>query len=354
MNMLNHRLVRNFLWMVPLFFSTLACTAASQWINPDTTTAVPQTFQPNPTDPSVLAPSTSPGSSAAACTALAADILRVAAYHSHETSGAQESGQEVGYLVVYTLDGDNLGTREDLLVSSSPGADLDSRSAHEPVWRYFASLIPGEERSFVTEFAVLSDGSNSILAGVSPTYADPNLWTLKVDIVDAGDPHSLTYTLLHEFGHFLTLKPSQVPPDSQVFYNLDDEAIYEQAQVACPTYFTGEGCSNPGSYIDSFFNRYWSNFYSEWQEVHPTKGGDADGDRLHEFYNMYKDQFLSSYAATSPEEDIAESWTYFVLSPKPEPTSIANQKILFFYEYPELVALREQILNRLCTSFPQN
>ncbi|HKJ37827.1 MAG TPA: hypothetical protein VJ972_03565, partial [Anaerolineales bacterium] len=74
---------------------------------------------------------------------------------------------------------------------------------------------------------------------------------------------------------------------------------------------------------------------------------------LDDFYYKYEDQFISSYAATTLEEDIAESWSFFVLAPKPQPSSIANEKVLFFYDYPELVQLREEILNNLCEAFPQ-
>jgi hypothetical protein len=73
-------------------------------------------------------------------------------------------------------------------------------------------------------------------------------------------------------------------------------------------------------------------------------------DLSHDFYWLHANQFLTSYAAKNPEEDIAESWAFFILSSKPEPTSIANQKILFFYEYPELVTLRQEIRDRLCTT----
>jgi hypothetical protein len=52
-------------------------------------------------------------------------------------------------------------------------------------------------------------------------------------------------------------------------------------------------------------------------------------------------------------EDIAESWAFFVLSPKPALDSIANEKILFFYEYPELVELRTKILKQICVKFPR-
>lgn len=354
--MLTHRLVRLFLWMVPILLSTLACNAATQLISPNTPTSFPTLPPLTTTDLPASPPSTSTAVFQAACPALPPDILRAASSDGIESSSLVTfSGeQDINYLVVYSLDEDRLWSREDLIIPSDLDQSLDSRASHEYVWDYFTSLIPVEERSFVTEFSILSDGSNNILAGVSPTYNNPSEWTLKVDIVDAGDPYSLTYILLHEFGHFLTLKPSQVPPDPRVFYNPENEAIYEQAEAACPQYFTGEGCSNSGSYIDEFFNRFWSSFYEEWQGVNEYRGESAYRDMLDDFYNIYKDQFLTNYAAAGPEEDIAESWVYFILSPKPELNSIANEKILFFYEYPELVALREQILNRLCVSFPSN
>lgn len=354
MIMLNHRLVIRSLWMVPLLLSTLACNAAAQWINPDTPNTLSPTSSQSSSEPPVFSPPTTTAASEAACPALLTEILNSSSHDAKGGLSALFAGEsEVRYLVVYSLDEDTLGPREDLILPGHVNNDLDSRASHEYIWNYFAALIPPEERTFVTEFSILSDGKNNILAGVSPTYDDPSNWTLKMDVVDAEDPHVLTYTLLHEFGHFLTLKPSQVPPDSLVFYHPDDQAIYEQAVAACPRYFTGEGCSNPGSYIDEFFNRFWSSFYDEWQEVTKTSGEDSYTGSLNDFYNLYRDQFLSEYAPTSPEEDIAESWTHFLLAPKPEPTSIADQKILFFYEYPELVELRAQILSSVCTNFPQ-
>ena len=69
---------------------------------------------------------------------------------------------------------------------------------------------------------------------------------------------------------------------------------------------------------------------------------------IHKFYAEYPDQFISEYAATNPVEDIAESWTEFVMRPKPIGTSIADKKVLFFYEYPELVQIRGEILQGVC------
>ena len=69
---------------------------------------------------------------------------------------------------------------------------------------------------------------------------------------------------------------------------------------------------------------------------------------LYGFYKKYQDQFVGDYAVTHPAEDIAESFTHFVFSPKPAGESIRDQKVRFFYEYPELVELRGQILNATC------
>jgi hypothetical protein len=140
--------------------------------------------------------------------------------------------------------------------------------------------------------------------------------------------------------------------DRSVYLHPDDQDIYDRAQAACTTYFSDDGCSLADSYLHEFFNRYWTSFFLEWQEIDEAKEEESYYARLHDFYEVHADQFLTEYAATSPEEDIAESLAFFILAEKPELDSIANEKILFFYEYPHLVALRQEILTRLCVEFP--
>jgi hypothetical protein len=93
--------------------------------------------------------------------------------------------------------------------------------------------------------------------------------------------------------------------------------------------------------------------YEEWNAVDSINDDLLYYERLNKFYEKYQDQFVSDYAAANPGEDIAESWTYFILAPKPHGSTIAEQKILFFYEYPELVDLRQQILTNLCNAYPE-
>ena len=350
--------VRLFLWICPLFLFSLACRAVTRMVLPDTPTPVPltptQTATPVPTIP---APTSTPIFEAA-CPSLLADILTDATQEVKDAEPLNsrrtaDDDSEFRYLVNYTLKDDKLWKRNDIFIPDDFDKELDTRAAHERIWDYFVAIIPDQERNLVTEFSVLTDGKQHVLGGVSRSLDDPTKWGLRIDILDADDQYSLIYTLNHEFGHLLTLKSSQVALNKTLFYNPDNKDMYERAVSACPRYFTEDGCSTPGSYINEFFNRYWKTFYAEWQEIDKEKGKQSYFHSLHNFYKTYADQFLTDYAATSPEEDIAESWSFFVLAPKPEATSIANEKILFFYEYPELIQLRQEILIHLCDSFPQ-
>ena len=44
---------------------------------------------------------------------------------------------------------------------------------------------------------------------------------------------------------------------------------------------------------------------------------------------------------------------FFILDPKTTGDTIAEQKILFFYDWPELARLRDELISRVCTYFNQ-
>ncbi len=260
---------------------------------------------------------------------------------------------EESILVTYPVQGDDLGTPSYEAVSSDLSDEQANTSAQQDIWSYFARLIPGYSRTFLTEFSVLTDGKNNLLAAVAQSENDPTHWRLEVDIADAQDYENLTFTLIHEYGHLLTLNEDQVSPSMAVFSNPHDPAVRSHEAAMCTNFFPNEGCSKPDSYINQFYQRFWSDKFSEWYEVETIQDEYLYYVRLNEFYEKYQDQFVTEYAATNPGEDIAESWAYFVLTPRPQGSTIAEQKVLFFYEYPELVQLRHEILNNLCDAFPQ-
>ena len=325
-----------------LLIVTIACRAATDIFSPETEVLpIPQ-----PTD--IASPAPTSTVEALSCPVLLTDIISAAT-----VEGGDVEAQDDQYIVTYTVNGDQLSDPYYESVSEDLQDEQDDSASHQFVWDYFTALIPADERTFLSEYSITTDGAENTLAAVTQTYDDPAKWALEVDILDISDTYNLTFTLVHEFGHLLTLNAEQVPPSVRVFKNPDDQDIHDSERAACPEYFPGEGCSTPSSYVNAFYDRFWVDIYDEWDEINYIEDDDAYYEALDDFYYKYEDQFITTYSATTLEEDMAESWSFFVLTPKPQPTSIANQKVLFFYEYPELIQLREEILNNLCEAFPQ-
>lgn len=346
--MLRQKLI---LTTIALLFSTLACRAATRLIIPDTPTPppTPTPIPPTPTPFPTITLTPTPFLEAN-CPVITSDILNTAL--DFDFNEEEDAGDEI-YIASYFVKGNNLSGPFKESVPDKYKDEQDDRDAHKEIWGYFTRLIPLEEREFVTAFSIITDGNGNILAAVAQSSDDAKDWVLEVDILDSTNKQVLTVTLLHEFAHLLTLNSAQVPPSEAIFDDPNDDRVYQRELAACSNYFPGEGCSNADSYINQFFDRFWFNLYAEWQEIDSEEDEDTYYDLLDDFYDSYENQFLTEYAVTSPAEDIAESFAFFVLSPRLEPASIADEKIMFFYEFPELVELRGKILEQLCAEFPQ-
>jgi hypothetical protein len=256
-------------------------------------------------------------------------------------------------LVTYQVEGDQLVNPELDPVPESLRSYQRDTATQRAIWGYFTTVIPSDQRESVNQYIVFTDGREDILAAVEQDGDDPALWALDVDILDSGDQKALGATLLHEFGHLLTLNTSQVATDMNVYDNPDDQQAYDQAAAACPQYFVAEGCSLLDSYINNFYQRFWPDIYAQWEQINAIEDDATRDNHLYNFYKAHRDQFVTDYAVTSPEEDIAESWMFFILDPKPAGDTIVEQKILFFYDWPELAQLRDEIISRVCTYFNQ-
>ncbi len=231
--------------------------------------------------------------------------------------------------------------------------DYADPNRHEEIWGAVRYLLPNDVlREDVGRFFIFTDGPDGTLAYVEQLPDDLNTWQFGVDIEDARDMYTkdFVHTLIHEFGHVATLRNNQVPPDTSRPSPPGDEEFVEPSPVelSCATFYTGEGCSNPDSYINLFFARFWSDIYEENLAGSNEAETQEEMDEFAaEFYDEYSDRFLSEYAATNPGEDIAESFTFFVLQEKPDGDTIAEQKILFFYEFEPLVKMRTQMRGQL-------
>lgn len=346
---------------LPIFFLlflvslSLACGVASEIFDEATPTSAPRptkkpTRTPLPPSPTPIPTSTRDNCPNGECITACVNKLDSIVSRKNKKAPRHEFDQDEEYtLVTYEIEGDEIANPERGKIISSLKSYQTDTKAQRQLWDYFAAIIPPEQRNFLTHYLVFTDGEDNVLASVAQSQDSAEEWDLSVDIVDTNDPKDLTFTLVHEFGHLLTLNPNQVPPSKAIFNDPENESAYNKAKKACKNYFPGEGCAEENSYINQFFNQFWDNrLYEEWLKVDGTEDPDAFDTKLERFYKKYKDRFVSDYAPTSPEEDIAESWSFFVLKPKPGGKTIANKKVLFFYEFPELVRLREQIAHNLC------
>ena len=363
--MISKPLIRTILFISILLLSSLACNAVMGFFDEE-----PEYLAPGESDPleplGIEEPSTGespseaetqpetpsghpPATEALFCPAVMDRIIVVATEFNDKDTGDESSEDpEQLYLVTYSVSGDQIS--DPYFEDVSPDLDRfqQDENVHHEIWDYFVTLIPSSERKSLAEYSIVTDGEGNILAAVAQTFYDPALWGLEVDIRDSHDKLNLTYTLIHEYAHLLTLGPDQVKPSIAVFNNPEDDDIYYNEVNACPEYFPGEGCSRTDSYINTFFNQYWADIHEEWQDINLIEDDEPYYEALDDFYYAYEDRFVSDYAVTNPEEDIAESFTFFILLSRPNSDTITEQKILFFYQYPELVRLRDEIRNRVC------
>jgi len=337
--------IKLMLAMFAVLIITLACTTI---LGPD----MPEGDTPDLNNAEEPVTETAPTIASLKVCPLITDHIMEIATSSGDDLGKELLEEEV-YLVTYKVSGNELSDPKYEDASSDLQDEQGDTFAHQKVWDYFLALIPPDRRETVAEYSIFTDGQGGTLAAVTQTQSDPHLWSLDVDIADISNTYDLTYTLVHEFGHLLTLGPDQVPPSLAVFNNPEDDNVYLNEVSACPQYFPGEGCANSDSYINAYFDQFWGDIHEEWNTINLEDDEDLYYERLDDFYKKYQDQFVTDYAVTNPEEDMAESWAFFVLGPKPTGKTIAEEKALFFYQYPELVELRLQILNNLCESFPK-
>ncbi len=211
----------------------------------------------------------------------------------------------------------------------------DPTPRHTAAWNRITELVPDRYLNLLSALEVL-DGDGESAAYVYPDDADPTRWVLGIDISGMGDTEEFTHTIVHELGHLVSLNSDQVPP-------VPTNSRYDAVAEACRTYFTGEGCALDGSYMGRFAGMFWNDILDEWQALDEIADEDAYWEALDRFWSRHSDRFVSDYAATNPGEDMAETFAWFVLHDRPTGDSIAERKVLFMWDQPELVSLREEI-----------
>lgn len=215
-----------------------------------------------------------------------------------------------------------------------------TRGDHEDMWDIFVDIATEDfvER-YVDQFLIYDEPQSGIAAFVE-SKGDASSWTLGLEVsdVDLDDDESralLVQTFVHELAHLLTLNSSEIDNT--------------KSRRTCDTYYVGVGCLKEDAYFAAFVERFWN----EEDLAHAREVARADTieeilDIAEEYYDDNRRDFVTEYAATSPGEDIAESFMFFVLDSKPRNSRVERrEKVLFFYEYEEMEEIRERILETI-------
>lgn len=242
-------------------------------------------------------------------------------------SGGQQTGTQ-GEITLYRVSGNDIQKIRDYRVSGQDLAYQNDVARHQQLWGYTKDIVPNTHRNKMNEFMIYNGSVTGSAGYVVQTKQDLSTWQMGIAINYADDQNELLYTIIHEFGHILTLNDTQV--DASV------------GSGSCSNYFPGEGCAKTESYINKMHSLYWADVWEEFQDAQ------NDESSHQAFYVKYQDRFVTNYAATNPGEDIAEVFATFVTrNDKPAGNTIAEKKILLMYDYPELVQLRDYIRENL-------
>lgn len=211
-------------------------------------------------------------------------------------------------------------------------------------WNIFYNIFPKRlTQKYIKRLVLITDGVDEKTGALGALNKNNTEWQLVIDPADVDFNskrteriHQSIYTLVHEFGHLLTLNNTQIKP-----------TVKKQVERNEP-YLTIEGQALKNSYINLFVVRFWNgSLLTEWDYIQKKYCFTEQKSCLEKLYGLYEENytdFITDYAAESPEEDIAESWTAFVLHEKiRKPETVAEQKMNFFYQFPELVTYRKII-----------
>lgn len=196
-------------------------------------------------------------------------------------------------------------------------------------WKSLATITPPDQLNDLGLFAGFGTSGEDEAAGTTMAFVNviddegtAFQMSVNLDAYD-DDPSEAALTMAHEFSHVFTATASQLDRSPEA---ADD----------CTTYFNGDGCYLPDSLMASWIAEFWDP--ADLAKVDPNKDvGIDDGADL----CAANPSYLGPYAATTPEEDFAESFAAFVYRVKAK-TPEAQAKIDWFAEQPGLAEFRDR------------
>ncbi|MEY3783830.1 MAG: hypothetical protein RLZZ230_152 [Candidatus Parcubacteria bacterium] len=194
------------------------------------------------------------------------------------------------------------------------------------------AIFPDDYDAKLSQLEVFKKGDSLIDAFVETVPPTNDTWLFAVadDILTDSTSVESTELIVHELGHLVSYE--------QIV------GIPTPSYTSCHNYFSSRGCPAENSYLVQFTNHFWSD--TDLTRISQFNNREDTIDAASLYYKKHPSQFVSDYAAFSPEEDFSESFMYFIFN-KPTSGTTAKQKLNFFAQYPELVNMRNEIQSAL-------
>lgn len=193
---------------------------------------------------------------------------------------------------------------------ASVGAAYIGTPAHRTYFSRVETLFPDLYRAKLGQFSVFNAERN-IDAFVETIPPQHQRWRYVVHEAELGGvgSESSDELIIHELGHVVAI----------------DRILRAGTVDTRQQHFT---------------ERFWSE--ADIAAAAARRESDDVDDRRYRYYLQHQDAFVSDYATTDPQEDFAESFTFFVLGREPEGRE-AGEKIAFFADDASMRAVREEI-----------
>lgn len=233
-----------------------------------------------------------------------------------------QSGQPRSYLSLPEVAQYNIGSQVD--VKNIPV------TKHRRYLERVLEIFPDVYEDKIKIFKIFADGPELVDAYVETIPPTNDIWLFGVaeDTIKEVDSKNNTQLVAHEFAHVLAYtNQAEVP---------------QVVSKNCGDYFDSQPCPLEKSYLEEFVSEFWNK--TELARAKKTLDSDVEFDSLYEYYLLHESEYVTDYAALNPDEDFAESFVDFVFTEKPTRQETKDQKVRFFYQYPELLSLKAEIL----------
>jgi len=195
-------------------------------------------------------------------------------------------------------------------------------------WEALATIAPTAARADLGLFGGFSggdEGEEITLAFVNTIDDDGTLFQMSINLGSYEDDENEAYlTVAHEFSHVFNLGPTQ----------LDRATLAED----CDTFDNGEGCFYEDALLARWVEEFWTDEMLNDFDPLEEASGEVGADRCD-----LNPEFLGSYAASSPDEDFAETFSAFVFDLDVDP--VMEPKIDWMAQQPGLVEFRTRAMD---------